>query len=244
MDGWWRQRLSRRGLIWGGLAAAGGTAVYASGALGQANHATHGAPVAGPQAVPAHRAAHGAMITVGDVDYARNGFDPTALLTDWDIGDRVAAAGRTHAADLRGHRRGQGDRDRAGGDVPGLDLQRPRSRAQPAGHGGRAPADRLQELRVAPPLDALPRHPRGAHGRHPGSRRDRPGRGVRLRVRCPPLRLPSLPLPRAAAEAAHPQRHVRRLRHRSRSGASSRPRPRSPDRGCSERPRTPSGRNS
>lgn len=30
--------------------------------------------------------AHGAMITVGDVDDTRNGFDPTAMLTDWDTG--------------------------------------------------------------------------------------------------------------------------------------------------------------
>ncbi len=30
--------------------------------------------------------AHGDMITVGEVDHARNGFDPTALLTDWDRG--------------------------------------------------------------------------------------------------------------------------------------------------------------
>ena len=30
--------------------------------------------------------AHGAMITVGEVDDARNGFDPTAMLTDWDTG--------------------------------------------------------------------------------------------------------------------------------------------------------------
>ena len=29
---------------------------------------------------------HGNMITVGDVDLARNGFDPTALLTDWERG--------------------------------------------------------------------------------------------------------------------------------------------------------------
>lgn len=27
------------------------------------------------------------MITVGDVDSARNGFDPHEILTDWDTGD-------------------------------------------------------------------------------------------------------------------------------------------------------------
>jgi hypothetical protein len=30
---------------------------------------------------------HGIMMTVGDVDHERNGFDPTALLTDWDTGE-------------------------------------------------------------------------------------------------------------------------------------------------------------
>lgn len=36
--------------------------------------------------VPDHHAAHGAMMTVGEVDSAKNGFDPTAMLTDWDTG--------------------------------------------------------------------------------------------------------------------------------------------------------------
>jgi hypothetical protein len=29
---------------------------------------------------------HGNMIAVGEVDNAKNGFDPTAMLTDWDTG--------------------------------------------------------------------------------------------------------------------------------------------------------------
>ena len=29
---------------------------------------------------------HGGMTTVGEVDHARNGFDPHALLADWDTG--------------------------------------------------------------------------------------------------------------------------------------------------------------
>lgn len=32
------------------------------------------------------RMAHGGMTTVGEVDHARNGFDPHVLLTDWDTG--------------------------------------------------------------------------------------------------------------------------------------------------------------
>jgi manganese oxidase len=43
-----------------------------------------------PGAVDAHRAhngaSHGAMMTVGDVDHARNGFDPHDVLTAWDTG--------------------------------------------------------------------------------------------------------------------------------------------------------------
>ncbi len=30
--------------------------------------------------------AHGGMMTVGEVDHVRNGFDPSAILTDWDTG--------------------------------------------------------------------------------------------------------------------------------------------------------------
>jgi FtsP/CotA-like multicopper oxidase with cupredoxin domain len=34
-----------------------------------------------------HHQAHGGMVTVGEVDHARNGFDPSAILTDWDVGE-------------------------------------------------------------------------------------------------------------------------------------------------------------
>ena len=40
-------------------------------------------PYAAP---PAHTGGHGDMMTVGEVDYARNGFDPSAMLTDWYTG--------------------------------------------------------------------------------------------------------------------------------------------------------------
>ena len=41
----------------------------------------------GARRVAANRGArHGGMGTVGVVDPARNGFDPHALLTDWDTG--------------------------------------------------------------------------------------------------------------------------------------------------------------
>jgi FtsP/CotA-like multicopper oxidase with cupredoxin domain len=93
MRDWLRKASSRRAFLWGGLAAAGGSAIAASGALGQsvslgqsphAGHAAGGNSPGGP--APAHQSTHGAMITVGEVDYARNGFDPSAVLTDWERG--------------------------------------------------------------------------------------------------------------------------------------------------------------
>jgi manganese oxidase len=83
----WR-RLTRRGMLSGGILAAGG-AVMAGlptgrPAAGQGGHVhmAHGAAAA----APGPHASHGPMITVGDVDNAQNGFDPAALLTDWDTG--------------------------------------------------------------------------------------------------------------------------------------------------------------
>lgn len=89
MRSWLPFDLRRRGFLGAGLLAAGGAALSARTALGQSAHpAGHGggATQAADPPVPAHRVAHGAMITVGDVDDARNGFDPTAMLTDWDTG--------------------------------------------------------------------------------------------------------------------------------------------------------------
>ena len=85
-----RANPSRRALLVGGLVAAGGAAALAKGAFSQT------APVDGamaghdmsamttdPYAAPMAGMAHGDMTTVGRVDHARNGFDPTPLLTDW-----------------------------------------------------------------------------------------------------------------------------------------------------------------
>ncbi|MDB5538895.1 MAG: hypothetical protein JWQ89_622 [Devosia sp.] len=36
----------------------------------------------GPYAAPAHVGDHGDMVTVGEVDYAANDFDPSAILTN------------------------------------------------------------------------------------------------------------------------------------------------------------------
>jgi FtsP/CotA-like multicopper oxidase with cupredoxin domain len=64
---------------------AGKTAPGVSGA-----HQGHG------EAAGAHANHHGNMITVGDVDPSANGFDPYAMLTDWDTGTvSVLPDGRT-----------------------------------------------------------------------------------------------------------------------------------------------------
>lgn len=83
----------RRALLVGGLAAAGGAVALAKGASSQsapAGEVTSGhdmsAMQADPYAAPMPGMAHGNMMTVGRVDHARNGFDPTPMLTDWDTG--------------------------------------------------------------------------------------------------------------------------------------------------------------
>ena len=78
------ERLSRRGMLSGGMFAAG-SAIFA--ALTNERRAT--AQVAHSPAHSAPTAAHfghGSMIAIGDVDNKKNGFDPTALLTDWERG--------------------------------------------------------------------------------------------------------------------------------------------------------------
>jgi FtsP/CotA-like multicopper oxidase with cupredoxin domain len=88
---WLYKQLTRRGLIASSVATAGlsisGAALLAgdykaapsSGpASGQPSHGTH---------APTGHDAHGNMISVGDVDVARNGFNPSAMLTDWDTGE-------------------------------------------------------------------------------------------------------------------------------------------------------------
>ncbi|MQW89063.1 multicopper oxidase domain-containing protein [Sinorhizobium saheli] len=94
MRRWLPSLVSRRGFLGAGLVATAGAAVTARETLGQSGmpqrHAGHGGydPAGGgTPATPNHATAHGAMITVGDVDNARNGFDPTAMLTDWYTGE-------------------------------------------------------------------------------------------------------------------------------------------------------------
>ena len=77
--GWLPRLLDRRGVL---LGAGGGI-----GALAGARTAL-AATMPGHHAAPSHdaHAVHGGMMTVGEVDHARNGFDPHKLLNDWDTG--------------------------------------------------------------------------------------------------------------------------------------------------------------
>ncbi|WP_171026525.1 multicopper oxidase domain-containing protein [Mesorhizobium comanense] len=95
---WLRERISRRSILTASLAAAGGTAIAARNTLGQAApQASHDmTAMASADAMPRHMNAHGAMVTVGAVDNSANGFDPTAILTDWERGTvSVLPDGRT-----------------------------------------------------------------------------------------------------------------------------------------------------
>jgi len=81
---WLRWGASRRGFL-----RAAGLSLFA-GALGAAraqsgDHDAQG--YTGEHRAPANaHGDHGGMITVGQVDHARNGFDPSKVLTDWDQG--------------------------------------------------------------------------------------------------------------------------------------------------------------
>jgi len=100
---------SRRAVLMGGLVAAGGAAALATGAQSQSQIRPAIDPATGPLAgrdrpamqsdpftAPMPGMGQGDMMTVGRVDHGRNGFDPTAMLTDWDTGvTSVLPDGRT-----------------------------------------------------------------------------------------------------------------------------------------------------
>jgi FtsP/CotA-like multicopper oxidase with cupredoxin domain len=92
---------SRRALLIRGLIAGSGSAIMASNARSQTQHettASHGSPVmpSGPYEAPMPGMAHGNMTMVGLVDHDRNGFNPTDILTDWEIGQtELLPDGRT-----------------------------------------------------------------------------------------------------------------------------------------------------
>jgi FtsP/CotA-like multicopper oxidase with cupredoxin domain len=82
---WIRLRLDRRRLLLGGALFSGGSALAALKVAEPATGAQHDHSGASPRSHAGH-GAHGNMITVGDVGHGRNGFDPSALLTDWMTG--------------------------------------------------------------------------------------------------------------------------------------------------------------
>lgn len=94
MRNWWKSAVSRRLLLTGG-ALAGGTQVARLLAPGSADARPPAGRLAfAPQPAEVGRRApgpsahdkHDGMITPGEVDPVRNGFDPHRILTDWDVG--------------------------------------------------------------------------------------------------------------------------------------------------------------
>lgn len=77
---WLHRLVRRRSVIFG---SAGAIALSAIGAVRGAVPAPAGK---GSRPGETGHASHGGMVTVGEVDDARNGFDPYAMLTDWDTG--------------------------------------------------------------------------------------------------------------------------------------------------------------
>jgi len=92
MLSWIRDKVSRRDLLAGGAAicATGSVAGVAGGLAAQTTvpHAAHGAGGPLPKGLvsTSPHGMHGGMITPGEVANARNGFDPSAMLTDWTTG--------------------------------------------------------------------------------------------------------------------------------------------------------------
>ena len=82
---WLRERISRRAILAGGVAAASGSAILAASPRAAQHGASH-LPDENSDVAPGSHNAHGAMVTVGEVDYSANGFDPASLLTDWETG--------------------------------------------------------------------------------------------------------------------------------------------------------------
>ncbi|MGH6816559.1 MAG: multicopper oxidase domain-containing protein [Hyphomicrobiaceae bacterium] len=78
------QRFDRRSVLGGGLAFTGGTALGSVVLTGGGSRAAP-PPASKPDAHARHDA-HGDMVTIGDVDGTKNGFDPSKLLADWDTG--------------------------------------------------------------------------------------------------------------------------------------------------------------
>ena len=93
MRRWLPILLNRRRFLGAGLIATAGATLAAQETLGQsvipqdaANHDGYKSANGNVSGMPEHATNHGTMMTVGDVDEVRNGFDTSRLLTDWDTG--------------------------------------------------------------------------------------------------------------------------------------------------------------
>ena len=214
--------LNRRDFLKAGLLTGG---VAAAGAAGRA-----GVPVGEPPPPTAtphehgDHGDHGGLGTVGTVDSARNGFDPLAVLQDWDVGQvSTLPDGQT----LREY------------DVYAIDKEieiAPGVFFPGWVYNGRVPGPTLRctegdRVRIEfgngsshPAYDALPRHPFGAAmDGVPGAGDGviQPGGSTVYEFDAFPFGCHLYHCHSPAAEAAYPQGTVRRLHHRPRPGAPS-----------------------
>ena len=243
--------VNRRGLLLGGLAAAGGTAaLVAQQALAQEHigHTMTPATAARPDAwaadtytTEAHVGGHGDMMTVGAVDNERNGFDPVAMLTDWDTGTvSTLPDGQDAARPSRSRRSTRRSRSRRAcsfpawtynGRVPGPTLRC---------DGGRAAARSSSATVGSHP------HSMHFHGIHSARMDGVPGAGLiepgeefiyefdALPFGCHLYHCHALPLKRHIHKGMYgafiidpdPARHPEARRRRARRGCSARPRTR------------------
>ena len=173
-----RRLLLGRGL-WGGLLGALAALPGVRSARAQ-QHSVAAHPVSSMQdGMAVAHATHGGMITVGEVDHARNGFDPHAILTDWDSGTLTTDAATADAcASGRSSPTTRRSRSRPGvffpawtynGRVPGPDAARQRGRpaAHPLHERRLAPAHACTSTAsTRPRMDGVP----GSAGRDPARR--------------------------------------------------------------------------
>ena len=163
--GWLPRLLDRRGVL---LGAGGGI-----GALAGARTAL-AATMPGHHAAASHdaHAVHGGMMTVGEVDHARNGFDPHTILTDWDTGTLTAGSGRPDAcASSRSSPRTRRSRSRRASS----------SRPGPTTAGCPGPTLRVTEgerVRIRFQNDGSHPHTMHFHGIHSARMDGVPGAGV------------------------------------------------------------------
>ena len=157
----------------------------------------------------------------------QHAFNPTAYLRAWNFSDLPSRGDPSSIARRRGPTARCCASTRSSPSIA-------RSRSRPGCSFRPGPTtDRCRARRFAPPKATASRSRSGTSGSHPHTmhfhgwhppamdgalpgQEVHAGRDVRLRVRRRPVRAAPLSLPHRAAEAAHPQRPVRRVHHRSR----------------------------